>query len=732
MGPLAHDLTTAYTARLQNQAPTWQPLPIQYADYTLWQHEVMGQEQDPESPISHQLTYWTDTLTALPEKLELPTDHPRPATASYTGDTLALTLPPALHQDLTALAQQNGVSLFMVLQAALATLLTRLGAGTDIPIGTTIAGRTDEATEDLVGFFVNTLVLRTDTSGHPTFRELLHRVRETDLDAYAHQDLPFERLVEHLNPTRTLAHHPLFQVMLTLNNTGHDATGMLASIPGLSSTLNHTGIGITKFDLSFAFNEATTEDDEPDGLTLTVEFSTDLFDRETAASLLQRLTHLLTAFTTDPEQSLAQVELLVPAERHQLLEEWNGRPVENPPMNVVALFEEQAAATPDAVALTHASQSLTYTELNARANQLARHLAGLGVGPEQFVAVDIPRGLDLVTTLLAIVKTGAAYVPIDPDYPAERIAHILGDADTALHLTSLDGLELDRYTNGNLTDADRTTPLTPRHPAYMIYTSGSTGRPKGVIIEHHALSTYLTRARATYPATGSTLLHSPLAFDLTVTALWTPLISGGTIHLTDLAADAPQPTFLKITPSHLPLLDALPETVSPTQTLIIGGEQLLPHALTEWRTRHPQVTVINDYGPTEATVSTSDYHLLPGQEPSDGPVPIGRPFPNARLYVLDASLRPVPVGVLGELYIAGPQLARGYHQRPGLTAERFTADPHGTPGTRMYRTGDLARWHSDGHLEYAGRTDHQIKLRGHRIEPAEIETALAAHPGVTQ
>ncbi|WP_217213753.1 AMP-binding protein, partial [Streptomyces sp. AC550_RSS872] len=240
--------------------------------------------------------------------------------------------------------------------------------------------------------------------------------------------------------------------------------------------------------------------------------------------------------------------------------------------------------------------------------------------------------------------------------------------------------------------------------------------------------TYLTRARTTYPATGSTLLHSPLAFDLTVTALWTPLISGGTIHLTGLTEDAPQPTFLKITPSHLPLLDALPETVSPTQTLIIGGEQLLPHALAEWRARHPQVTVINDYGPTEATVSTSDYHLLPGQELSEGPIPIGRPFPGARLYVLDAALRPVPAGTLGELYIAGPQLARGYHQRPGLTAERFTADPHGTPGTRMYRTGDLARWRADGHLEYAGRTDHQIKLRGHRIEPGEIEATLTTHP----
>ncbi|WP_254390545.1 condensation domain-containing protein, partial [Streptomyces sp. AC550_RSS872] len=427
MGPLAHDLTTAYTARCNNEAPTWQPLPVQYADYTLWQHELLGEEADPGSPAAQQLAYWTDTLTGLPEKLELPTDHPRPATASYTGDKLTLDLPAALHRDLSALAQQNGASLFMVLHAALATLLTRLGAGTDIPIGTTIAGRTDEATDDLVGFFVNTLVLRTDTSGQPTFRELLDRVRETDLDAYAHQDLPFERLVEHLNPTRTLAHHPLFQVMLTLNNTEHDATGALATIPGLSSTLEHTGIGITKFDLTFAVNEATTDDGKPDGLSLTMEFSTDLFDRGTAATLLQRLTHLLTAFTADPEQSLAGPELLDPAERHQLLEEWNGQQVETAPVDVVALFEEQAAATPNAVALTCAGQDVTYAELNARANQLGRHLAAGGVGPEQFVTVDIPRGPDLITALVAIVKSGAAYVPIDPDYPAERIAHILND-----------------------------------------------------------------------------------------------------------------------------------------------------------------------------------------------------------------------------------------------------------------------------------------------------------------
>ncbi|WP_238697208.1 condensation domain-containing protein, partial [Streptomyces sp. E2N166] len=352
MGPLARDLTTAYTARVQGQTPAWQPLPIQYADYTLWQHELLGEETDPHSPAAQQLSYWTEALAGLPEKLELPTNRPHPATASYTGDRVPITIPATLHGRMADVAQNTHTSVFMVLQAALATLLTRLGAGTDIPIGTDIAGRTDEATDDLVGFFINTLVLRTDTSGQPTFRELLDRVRETDLDAYAHQDLPFERLVEHLNPTRTLAHHPLFQVMLTLNNTEHDALRTVAGMPELDIELEPTGTGISKFDLAFSFEESRDPQGIPDGLNGSVEFSTDIFDSATARSIAARLVRLLDALTTDWDLSVDAVDVLEESERHELLTEWNNTAVDYPSESSVhALFEEQAARTPDAVAV---------------------------------------------------------------------------------------------------------------------------------------------------------------------------------------------------------------------------------------------------------------------------------------------------------------------------------------------------------------------------------------------
>ncbi|WP_030252139.1 amino acid adenylation domain-containing protein, partial [Streptomyces sp. NRRL S-455] len=352
---------------------------------------------------------------------------------------------------------------------------------------------------------------------------------------------------------------------------------------------------------------------------------------------------------------------------------------------------------------------------------------------EQFVALALPKSLDAIVSMLAVLKTGAAYLPIDPDYPAERITYMLDDATPALTLTEPVPSAVYRENSADtITDAERRVPWSPRHPAYMIYTSGSTGRPKGVIIEHHALATYLHRARTTYTATtGTTLLHSPLAFDLTITALWTPLTNGGTVHLTPLETTTVQPTLIKATPSHLPLLNTLPDTASPSHTLILGGEALHTDHLTTWRQHHPHVHIINAYGPTESTVNITDHHLNTDTD-TPGPVPIGRPFANTQAYVLDSALRPVPVGVPGELYLAGEQLARGYHNRAALTAERFTANPHGEPGTRMYRTGDLAHWNHHGHLIYNGRTDHQIKLRGHRIELGEIETALTTQPGVTQ
>ncbi|MEU7650367.1 non-ribosomal peptide synthetase, partial [Streptomyces huasconensis] len=428
----------------------------------------------------------------------------------------------------------------------------------------------------------------------------------------------------------------------------------------------------------------------------------------------------------DPQVRIGAVDVLAEEERSRILGEWIDTAREVRAVSLPQLFAEQAARTPDAIAVQADGRTLTYAQVEARANQVARWLIGQGVGPERFVAVQLPRSVDLIVTLLAVAKSGGAYVPIDPEYPAERIAYIHQDARPVLVIDSPIPAEADALSNAPLTDADRLAPLSPHHPVYVIYTSGSTGRPKGVVVEHASVGAYLERARQVYPdASGTALLHSSVAFDLTVTALYTPLVSGGRVVLTELdenAAASGRPTFMKVTPSHLNLLEALPEQVSPSGTLITGGEALLGETLDRWRAQHPDVHVINAYGPTEATVNCTDFVVPAGTDVSSGAVPIGRPFWNTRAYVLDAQLRPVPVGVTGELYIAGTVLARGYWQRPGLTAERFTADPHGPAGTRMYRTGDLARWNTDGQLVYAGRVDDQVKLRGFRIELGEIQS----------
>ncbi|MGA4844596.1 amino acid adenylation domain-containing protein [Streptomyces sp. G45] len=737
MGPLARDLTAAYAARVQGEAPAWQPLPVQYADYSLWQHDVLGSEDDADSEIARQLGYWRQTLAGLPEELALPADRPRPAVASYQGDRVEFEVPAAVHERLLGLAREAQASPFMVLQAALATLLTRLGAGTDIPLGTPIAGRTDDALDGLIGFFVNTLVLRTDTSGDPTFAELVARVREADLGAYAHQDLPFERLVEVVNPERSLSRHPLFQTLLTFNNTDQGAAEAVASLPGLAVSGQSVDVGAAKFDLSFRFAETRASRADGDALLSgALDFSTDLFDRATAEALVARLIKVLETVTADPQVRVGAVDVLADEERSRILGEWIDTAREVREVSLPQLFAEQAARTPDAVAVEADDQSLTYAEVEARANQVARWLIAQGVGPERFVAVQLPRSVELIVTLLAVAKSGGAYVPIDPEYPAERIAYIHEDARPVLVIDSPVYGEAADLSDAPVTDADRLAPLSLHHPVYVIYTSGSTGRPKGVVVEHASVGAYLERARQVYPdASGTALLHSSVAFDLTVTALYTPLVSGGRVVLTELdenAAASGQPTFMKVTPSHLAMLDALPQEVSPSGTLITGGEALLGEVLDRWRAQHPDVNVVNAYGPTEATVNCTDFHLAPGTPVQPGAVPIGRPFWNTRAYVLDAQLRPVPVGVTGELYIAGTVLARGYWQRPGLTAERFIADPHGAPGARMYRTGDLARWNADGQLVYAGRVDDQVKLRGFRIELGEIQSVIASYDGVDQ
>ncbi|GAA2515988.1 hypothetical protein GCM10010423_04260 [Streptomyces levis] len=750
--PFARDLSTAYTARCSGRAPAWEPLPVQYADYALWQRDLLGDEDDPDSVISAQIAHWERTLAGLPEELELPTDRPRPAMASHRGGKVLFTLDADLHRRLADLARQRGATLFMVVQAGLASLLGKLSGATDIPIGSAIAGRTDEALDDLVGFFVNTLALRLDTSGDPTFAGLLERVRETDLAAYAHQDVPFEQLVELLNPVRSAARHPLFQVMLTLQNNADPEFAM----PGLRVTPDVADVGAAKFDLLFSLTDRYTEDGTPDRVDGVLEYSADLFDHGTAEALTARFVRVLEAAAAGPDRPISTFDLTDGAERERLLVTWNGTASDAPETLLPAAFETQVAHTPHAVAVTDGGTDLTYAELNMRANRLAHLLIARGVRPEQVVAVALPRCADLVVALLAVVKAGAAYLPLDPAHPAARLRHMLDDAgavcgltlstltadlpDTGLRWLALDAPDVlraaEEQPEHDPSDTDRQAGLRPAHPAYVIYTSGSTGRPKGVLVEHRALAAYLDFARRDYPGTaGTALLHSPVSFDLTVTALFASLTAGGRVLVGDLSDGSPAPgpyTFLKATPSHLALLGASPGQDPAVTDLVVGGEQLTGEQLAAWRLSHPRATVVNEYGPTEATVGCITYQVRPGTAVADGPVPVGRPVPHTRAYLLDAGMRLVPPGVTGELYLAGAQLARGYLNRPGQTAERFVADPFGGPGARMYRTGDLARWTPGGELVFVGRADEQVKVRGYRIEPAEIEAVLNRHEGVAQ
>ena len=708
---LADGLSTAYSARLDGQAPDWSPLPVQYADYALWQQELPG----------GQLDFWTAELAGLPEQTELPTDRPRPAAMSYRGGTVSFTVPAALREKAERLGRERDASAFMVAHATLVTLLARLGAGDDIVVGSPVEGRPDSALNDLVGLFANTLVLRADASGNPAFAELLDRVRSADVAAYAHAEVPFEQLVEELNPQRSRSRHPVFQVMLTFNQESTPPT-----LPGLAATLADAPGDRAKFDLSF-----TLAPSPAGGWDGTVEYAADLFDRATAEQVAAWYTRLLDAAVADPQRPIHALDLLTGAERDNLLVRRQGDTAGGTDRTLPDLFEAQVARTPDAVAAVSDGTTLTYDELNRRANRLARHLEALGAGPEKAVAVVLPRRVDTLVVLLAVLKAGAAYLPIDPANPAARVDSLASDAGAHLVVTEslLAGWApaLAAYADG-----DPGVPVHPRQAAYLIYTSGSTGRPKGVVVEHAALAAYLSRAAELYPAaSGEALVHSSLAFDMPVTTLFAPLISGGRVRFGDLDEHTDRPDLLKVTPSHLKLLETLPDRTSDARNLVIGGEALDGELLQRWRDRHPDAVVVNEYGPTEATVGCVVHVITPGDHLASGPVPIGRPVAGARVYVLDGYLRPVPDGVWGELYLAGPQLARGYAGRAGQGAERFVADPFGPAGSRMYRVGDRARWGHAGVLEFAGRVDDQVKIRGYRVEPGEIEAALTALDEVT-
>jgi amino acid adenylation domain-containing protein/non-ribosomal peptide synthase protein (TIGR01720 family) len=759
MGVMARDVSAAYAARCQNQAPGWASLPVQYADYAQWQRELLGSEDDPGSVLSTQLAYWREALTLLPPQLELPASRSRPAAMSYRGGTARFTIEAELHARLLEVARQGRVTLFMVIQAGLAGLLARLGAGTDIPIGTPVAGRGDESLDGLVGFFANTLVLRADVSGGPTFTELVGRVRQTDLAAFAHQDLPFERLVDALAPERSLSRHPVFQVMLTF----HNAPAAAWALPGLQVTPISARTDTAKFDLSFGVREQRAADGAPAGILGLCEYSADLFDPSDAEQMSGRLVRFLAAAAADPRRPVSQISLLDAAERRQLLADWNDTATPLPGLTLAGLFEAQAARTPGATAVSEDGNTLSYAELDAAASRLAWYLIGRAVGPDQVVALALPRSVRLVIAVLAVAKTGAAYLPLDSAYPAARIGFMLDDTAATCVVTNSEvagtlraaGTTVSRVVLDDpaVQEAVAASSLTPPPPAvptagggplaYVMYTSGSTGTPKGVAVPHAAVAALALDRCWQRGSHARVLWHSPHVFDASTYELWVPLLTGGTV----VVAPEGEPdagvlrrliTGERITGLWLTsgafsaLAEQDPGCLAGVAEVWAGGDTVAAAAVRRVLANCPGIAVVNGYGPTETTTFATCHPVRDGEQAAAESVPIGRPLDNTQVFVLDRNLQLVPPGVVGELYVAGTGLARGYLGRPGLTGERFVACLYGPPGTRMYRTGDLVRWTAAGVLKFAGRSDGQVKLRGFRIEPGEVEAVLLKHPGVAQ
>ncbi|MGR9404813.1 non-ribosomal peptide synthase/polyketide synthase (plasmid) [Rhizobium leguminosarum] len=743
MGVLVRELSSLYRAFEAGEDDPLPPLAIQYPDYAAWQRQWLSGER-----LQRQAQYWRDTLSGAPARLALPTDRPRPAQQSFAGASVPVVIDQALTRGLKRLSRQHGTTLFMTVLAAWAAVLSRLSGQDDIVIGVPTANRRRREIEDLIGFFVNTLAVRIDLSGEPSVSDLLERARRAALTAQDHQDLPFEQVVEIVQPPRALDHTPLFQVGLAWQN---NTVGSL-DLPGLRVEATGEGLNQVKFDLELNLGE------QGEVIAGTLGYATALFDRATMERQCGYLLALLRAMVVDAEQPVRELDILPAEERSYLLEELNRTEADYPlDLCVHELFEAQVRRAPDAVALVFEEQSISYGALNADANRLAHHLIELGVRPDQPVAICVERSPAMVVGLLAILKAGGAYVPLDPAYPSSRLRQLLDDAGPRRLLCDATGraaLGAEAIADLSVVDLDAATPawadqsaddpdphalgLTARHLAYVIYTSGSTGTPKGVMVEHRGMTNYLSWARESYAPTSSSVVSSSLAFDATITSLFAPLICGGHEHLISNRNETENlkvelglgRSLVKITPSHLDVLGQQLQSAggsSQVEVLVIGGEALSSSTVELWRQIQPAARMVNEYGPTEAVVGCA-FHDIPADLSASTNVPIGRPISNTRLYVLDDHGQPVPFGAVGELYIGGAGVARGYLNRPDLTAERFLADPFsGKAGARMYRSGDLARYLPDGNLEFLGRNDDQVKIRGFRIEPGEIAARLLEH-----
>jgi amino acid adenylation domain-containing protein len=736
------ELETLYHVLSSGQSGVLPELPIQYADFTLWQRGWLQGEL-----LEEHLAYWKQQLADAPTLLELPTDHQRPSVPTKRGATHLFTLPFSLTKALKGLSRRHRVSLFMTLTAAFHTLLYRYSGQEDLLMGTVAADRRLPETEKMIGFFVNTLVLRADLSGDPTFQELLRRVREQVLQALDHQDVPFEYLVKELQPDRSLGQNPFFQVMLVLDPPDADLQP--------DWILNQMDIktDTAKFDLDLILR------DLPEGLQGRLTYCTDLFEEATIRHMIGHWRTVLEGIVAHPEQHLSELPLLTAEERHQLLVDWNATAIPYPKdQTVYQLVEEQVERTPDSVAVIFENQQMTYRELDTRANQLAHRLRQLGVGPDVCVGVCMDRSPELIVSLLGILKAGGAYIPLDPAYPRERLTFMLQDTKTSVLLTQekfigmlpAEGAHLMCLDGGWSAIAQESTEklesvATAESLAYVMYTSGSTGRPKGVEIRHRSIIRLLFGVDYTRLDATRTILHmAPISFDAATFEVWGALLYGARCVLFPERIPTPRAIGRAIRKHHVTtiwlttalfnaIIDEAPEALLGTKHILTGGEVVSITHMRRAIAALPTAQFSNCYGPTESTTFATCYPIPTQLSETLRSVPIGRPIGNTRVYILDRSGNPVPIGVPGELHIAGDGLARGYFNRPDLTAEKFVTDPFNSkPDAKLYRTGDIVRYLLDGNIEFLGRVDHQIKIRGFRIEPGEIETVLSQHPWVRE